>query len=87
MAPPRLRRVGQRSTSDTVMDSDTLQALEGHCVSVALPDGSRIDKANLVSARRPGTKSLWLFADGLHIFVRRADVVAVWESDSRGAVA
>jgi hypothetical protein len=54
-----------------------LRQLEGHKVGLALVDGSRIDDADLVSAR--GT-SLWLFSNGEDAFVRADQVVDVWEA-------
>lgn len=54
-----------------------LRQLEGHKVGLALTDGSRIDDADLVSAR--GT-SLWLFSNGEDAFVRADHVVEVWEA-------
>ncbi|MGH9150976.1 MAG: hypothetical protein ACRD03_00935 [Acidimicrobiales bacterium] len=55
-----------------------LRTLEGRQVGISLADGSRIDDATLVSARRTrGT--LWLFAGGVDVFVRTATVVDAWE--------
>jgi hypothetical protein len=54
-----------------------LRGLEGHKVHLALVDGSRIDDADLVSAR--GT-TLWLFTNGEDAFVRADEVVDVWEA-------
>ena len=54
-----------------------LRGLEGHRVHLALVDGSRIDDADLVSAR--GT-TLWLFTTGEDVFVRADDVVEIWET-------
>ena len=54
-----------------------LRRLEGHKVHLALADGSRIDDADLVSAR--GT-SLWLFSNGQDAFVPSDKVIDVWET-------
>lgn len=53
--------------------------LEGHRVSVALVDGSRLDDCELVSAGRHGSQSLWLYANGSDTFVTIRDVADVWE--------
>lgn len=57
-----------------------LRGLEGHQVSVALADGSRIDDCQLVSAGRPGVPTLWVFTNGVDAFLAHSDVLAVWES-------
>lgn len=54
-----------------------LRELEGHKVHVALIDGSRIDDAELVSARG---SSLWLYTNGEDAFVRADEVIEVWEA-------
>jgi hypothetical protein len=54
-----------------------LRRLEGHKVHLALIDGSRIDDADLVSAR--GT-TLWLFTNGEDAFVPADHVLDVWET-------
>ena len=56
-----------------------LRSLEGRQVSVALADGSRIDDCQLVSAGRPGVRTLWVFCNGADTFVPLPDVVEVWE--------
>ncbi len=61
-----------------------LRRLEGHKVHLALVDGSRIDDADLVSAR--GT-TLWLFATGEDVFVRADEVIEVWETPLSGPAA
>jgi hypothetical protein len=53
--------------------------LEGHRVSVALRDGSRIDDCQLVSAGRGRIPSLWLYTNGADAFFSIDDVVAIWE--------
>ena len=53
--------------------------LEGHRVSVALTDGSRLDDCVLVSAGH-GAPTLWLFVNGDDVFVAVADVTDAWEA-------
>jgi hypothetical protein len=57
-----------------------LTRLEGYQVSVALADGSRIDDCQLVSAGRPGVRSLWVFTNWVDIFLAHSEVRDVWES-------
>ncbi len=57
-----------------------LRAFEGQQICVALSDGSRIDDCALVSAGRAGTDTAWVFVNGADVFLRIADVVAVWEA-------
>ena len=53
--------------------------LEGHHVSVALADGTRLDDCELVSAGRGAAASIWLH-DGLDDrIVDAADILDVWE--------
>jgi hypothetical protein len=52
--------------------------LEGHHVSVALADGTRLDDCELVSAGRGAAASIWLH-DGLDDrIVDAADILDVW---------
>ena len=53
--------------------------LEGHRVSLALADGSRLDDCELVSAGR-GSATLWLFVNGGDVFVSVAEVTDAWEA-------
>ena len=53
--------------------------LEGHTVSVALADGSRIDEASLVSVGRSRARTLWLYSNGSDVFVPFAEVVDLWQ--------
>ncbi|HVW33131.1 MAG TPA: hypothetical protein VHL53_11370 [Acidimicrobiia bacterium] len=53
--------------------------LEGHRVSVALADGSRLDDCELVSAGH-GAPTLWLYLNGDDVFVPVADVTDAWEA-------
>ena len=56
-----------------------LRSFEGHHVSLALADGSRIDDSQLVSAGRNRVSNLWLFVNGKDAFVPLADVIDLWE--------
>lgn len=69
------------------MTTATLQVFEGCQVSVALRDGTRIDDCQLVSAGRTGTKTLWLFTNGLDVFIPLADVTDIWETFAVGRAA
>ncbi len=57
-----------------------LHPLEGRQVSVTLRDGSRIDDCQLVSANRPGSQTVWLFLDGMDVFLPVAAIVACREA-------
>ena len=57
-----------------------LRMFEGRQICVALADGSRIDDCSLISAGRSRARTMWLFVNGLDVFIRPADIVAVWES-------
>src|SRR5216683_1761103 len=52
-----------------------LRALEGHHVSLALLDGSRIDDCQLVSACRNRAGTVWLFTGGIDTFVPLREIV------------
>jgi len=56
-----------------------LKELEGHRVSVALADGTRIDDCELVSVDRGRRGHLWVHANGGDAFVARSEVSDVWE--------
>jgi hypothetical protein len=60
--------------------SQSLRALEGRQVSVALTDGSRIDDCQLISAGQASPPTLWLYDNGADRFVPLIDVREVWES-------
>ena len=62
------------------MTSRTFQAFEGRQVCVALRNGSRIDDCQLVSAGRVSTGTLWLFSNGMDVFVSIGQVLDVWEA-------
>jgi hypothetical protein len=57
-----------------------LRALEGHQVNVAFRDGSRIDDCQLISAGRPNTGTVWIFADGIDVFLPASTIVDCWEA-------
>ena len=68
------------------MSSARLRALRGQQVTVALTNGERIHDCRLLSAGRSPTDTLWLVSDGTDVFVRRDEVMAVWQlTDSRAA--
>ncbi len=60
--------------------SNLIGHLEGHRVSVALTDGSRLDDCELVSAGHHGASTLWLYVNGGDLFVPVADVTDAWEA-------
>jgi hypothetical protein len=53
--------------------------LEGHRVSVALRDGSRIDDCELVCAGRQDVPAVWLHTNGADAFFSVDDIVEIWE--------
>ncbi len=63
---------------------DQLKVLEGRQVSLALRDGSRIDDCQLVSAGRSGVRSVWIFTQGLDVFLSLNDLIDVWEMQPTG---
>jgi hypothetical protein len=63
---------------------DQLKVLEGRQVSLALRDGSRIDDCHLVSAGRSGVRSVWIFTQGLDVFLPWNDLIDVWEMQPAG---
>jgi hypothetical protein len=75
------------STNDTkeVGDVSTkafprISSLEGRQVNVALRDGSRIDDCQLVSAGRRGAQTVWLFMNGMDVFLPVAAIADCWEA-------
>ena len=58
----------------------TLKALEGHRVSLALRGGNRLDDCELVSVRRTGKRTVWVYTNGTDAFVSLDDVLDVWEA-------
>jgi hypothetical protein len=65
---------------ERAMRSSTVQLLEGRQVCVALRNGSRIDDCQLVSAGRVSTETMWLFSNGVDLFVSIDEVIDVWEA-------
>jgi hypothetical protein len=57
-----------------------LNDLEGREVSIALANGSRLDAVRLISAGRGRTPTVWVYADGIDVFVPRPNVIDAWES-------
>jgi hypothetical protein len=65
------------------MSSETtpqLRTLQGRHVNVAFHDGSRIDDCQLISAGRPGTGTVWLFAQGMDLFLPTSTIADCWET-------
>jgi len=56
-----------------------LKQLEGHRVSIALADGSRIDDCELIAVDRGRRGHLWLHANGTDSFVPMTKIADVWE--------
>ena len=54
--------------------------LEGHRVSVAFSDGSRLDDCELVSTGHNGASTLWLYSNGADVFAVPEQVVEIWET-------
>jgi hypothetical protein len=54
-----------------------VRRLEGQHVTVALANGSSVGDCTLVSAGRGRTTSLWLFYQGIDLFVPLCDIVEV----------
>jgi hypothetical protein len=61
----------------------SMRSLEGRRVNVALRDGSRIDDCQLVAGSRPAAQTVWLFVDGIDVFL---PVAAVLEMSEAGMV-
>jgi len=59
--------------------------LEGHRVSIALANGSRIDDCELISSGHRGDDRLWLYSNGADTFIPLTDVTDVWESARVGS--
>ena len=65
--------------------SGVLRELEGREVSLALADGSRLDCVMLISAGRGRTPTVWLFANGIDVFLPRLSIIAAWEAPPASA--
>jgi hypothetical protein len=68
----------------TKQNRGQLKELEGHRVSLALADGSRIDDCELVSVDRGRSGQLWVHANGSDAFVPLSKVSDVWEVKVHG---
>jgi hypothetical protein len=69
----------------TVTDRrNRIRSLEGLTVSLALADGTRLDHCQLVSACRHGTRTLWLYENGVDRFVPLDMIVDIWETSAPG---
>jgi hypothetical protein len=58
-----------------------LRELQGRRVSLALFGGDRIDDAQLISAGRPGLRTVWVFTNGSDTFLPVGDIIDVWEAE------
>ena len=67
----------------TRRDRVEMRELEGHRVSVALADGSRIDDCELVAVGRGRHGHLWVHANGGDAFLPLAQVSDIWEVPGR----
>jgi hypothetical protein len=63
----------------TRRDHGQLKELEGHRVSLALADGSRIDDCELVSVGGGSRGHLWVHSNGSDAFFPLSQVSDVWE--------
>jgi hypothetical protein len=70
-----------------MMTSRSFQSFEGRQVCVALRDGSRIDDCQLISAGGVCTATLWLFSNGMDVFVPSRQVLDMWEAPIAGRAA
>lgn len=64
-----------------------LGSLQGRRVNLALGDGSRIDDCQLVSTGFGRLATLWVFINGVDVFVRVEDITDVWEAPARPSLA
>jgi hypothetical protein len=65
-----------------VQHLSNLRSIEGQQVNIALRDGTRIDDCNLVSSGCNRLDNLWVFVNGEDVFVARANVLDVWQTDN-----
>jgi hypothetical protein len=70
---------------DVTAVSGVLRELEGREVSLALADGSRLDCVMLISAGRGRTPTVWLFANGIDVFLPRLSIIAAGEAPPASA--
>ena len=61
---------------------DQHSSLVGRRVNISVADGSRIDDCQLVSTGCNRTRSLWVFTDGLDVFIPFDTITDVWECRS-----
>ena len=59
--------------------TQTMEKLEGHRVTVSLTNGCRLEECHLVSSGRGAVQSIWLYVDGVDVFVPRHEVADVYE--------
>jgi hypothetical protein len=71
---------GAHQAQDVGAIGDVLRDLEGREVTLALADGTRLDAVTLVSAGRGTTPTVWIFAQGIDVFLPRRSVLAAWEA-------
>jgi hypothetical protein len=54
--------------------------LEGHHISIALVDGSRLDDCQLISVSRHRNGTVWVYLNGDDCFIPIGDVIDFWEA-------
>ena len=64
----------------TTTTSLNLRSLEGHRVSFALVDGSRIDDCELISAPRTHSARVWICVSGMDVFLPLGTIRDFWET-------
>lgn len=69
------------------MNTRTFKPFEGRQICMALRNGSRIDDCQLVSAGRDSTETLWLFSNGMDVFISTGQVLDIWEAPAAGRAA
>lgn len=67
--------------------TNPFQELEGHQVSLALADGTRIDDGQLVSAGRHAVGSVWVFSNGIDMLIPQTEILDLWEVGAGRAAA
>ena len=56
-----------------------LRDLEGCRVNLSLTNGSQLESVEVVSAGRGGLSSLWLELDGTDLFIKKAEILNIYE--------
>jgi len=56
-----------------------LRDLEGRRVNLSLTNGSQLESVEVVSAGRGGLSSLWLELDGTDLFIKKAEILNIYE--------